>query len=99
MPFGMTCGSGGTCSMARSAWTTVRFNLAQSGEVRLVQGLLVSGEFFDVLRVPAVRGRMFTAADDLRGGGPDGAVAVISYPFWQRHFGGAASAIGAPLTI
>ena len=40
-----------------------------------------------------------TAADDLRGGGPDGAVAVISYAFWQLQFGGAASAIGAPLTI
>ena len=28
-------------------------------------------------------------ADDRRGGGPDGPVAVISHAFWQRRFGGA----------
>ena len=40
--------------------------------------------------VPPMLGRTFTADDDRRGGGPDGPVAVISYAFWQRRFGGAA---------
>jgi predicted permease len=44
-------------------------------------------------------GRMLTEADDRRGGGPDGPVAVISYGFWQRHFGGAADTIGKPLIL
>ena len=44
-------------------------------------------------------GRTFTEADDRRGGGPDGPVAVISYGFWQRRFGGAADAIGRSLTV
>jgi predicted permease len=35
----------------------------------------------------------------VRGGGPDGPVAVISYGFWQRHFAGARSVIGAPITV
>ena len=35
----------------------------------------------------------------MRGGGPDGPVAVISYTFWQRRFGGAGDAIGRRLTL
>ena len=52
-----------------------------------------------MLGVPAILGRTFTDADDRRGGGPDGPVAVISYSFWQRRFGGAADAIGRTLTL
>jgi hypothetical protein len=46
-----------------------------------------SGNIFDTLGVPAMLGRTFTDADDARGGGPDGAVAVSSYGFWQRRSG------------
>jgi predicted permease len=81
------------------AWVPIRFNLAQRGEVQLVEGSLVSGDYFRVLGVPAFLGRTFTASDDLRGGGPDGPVAVISYAFWQRHYGGASSALGTILTV
>jgi putative ABC transport system permease protein len=35
------------------AWVPIRFNLAQSGEVHLVEGSLVSGDYFRVLGVPA----------------------------------------------
>jgi predicted permease len=81
------------------AWSSLRFNLAQGGEMQPVSGMFVTGEFFTTLGVPAIIGRTFTAADDVRGGGADGAVAVISYGFWQSHFGGAAAAIGASLVI
>ena len=47
----------------------------------------------------AVLGRTITQADDARGGGADGPVAVISYGFWQRRFGGATDVIGRRLTI
>ena len=57
------------------AWTMVRFNLAQSGEVQLAEGLLVSGDYFTVPWRPAAYWRRtFTASDDLRGGGPDATV-------------------------
>jgi hypothetical protein len=49
--------------------------------------------------VRALVGRTFSDADDRRGGGADGPVAVISYSFWQRQFGGAADAIGRTLRL
>ncbi|HXX24527.1 MAG TPA: ABC transporter permease [Terriglobia bacterium] len=73
-------------------------NLAPRGEVHLVRGLWVSGDFFNVLGVQPILGRTFTDADDQRGCGT-GAGAVVSYSFWQRELGGEASAIGRKLTI
>ena len=81
------------------AWSNTRFNLAPGGQTEMVDGIWASGAFFDVLGTPAILGRTFTPADDRRGGGPDGPVAVISYNFWQRRFGGSADAIGKPLTV
>jgi putative ABC transport system permease protein len=81
------------------AWAPTRFNMAERGQADIVQGFLVSGEFFETLGVSAVLGRTFTKADDQKGGGPDGPVAVISYGFWQQRFGGAADVIGRPVTL
>ena len=81
------------------AWSNQRFNLAAGGETQYVEGIYASGGLFDTLGVPAMLGRTFTDADDVRGGGRDGAVAVISYNFWQRRFGGAANAIGQRLGL
>ena len=81
------------------AWTPQRINLAANGESHPVDGLVVTGDFFATLGVPALLGRTFTAADDLRGGGPEGPVAVISYGLWQRRFGGSSAVIGTPLPV
>ncbi len=79
------------------AWGNNNFGLAPGGAVQLARGMFVSGEFFRVLGVPALRGRVFAAADDHRGCGLPGA--VISYAFWQREFGGADSAVGSKLIL
>lgn len=81
------------------AYGNPRFNLSSGGETRPAQGLFVSGRFFDTLGVAAHLGRTFATDDDRRGGGPDGLVAVLSYNFWQREFGGRADAIGTPITL
>ena len=81
------------------AWSADSFDLSQGGPTDEVEGLWASGGMFEVLGVPAVLGRPFTRQDDVRGGGRDGAVAVISYGFWQRRFGGAADVIGRNITI
>jgi putative ABC transport system permease protein len=81
------------------AWSAQTFNLAEGGEAEVVSGLWASGSFFETLGVPSVLGRTFTDADDQRGGGPDGPVAVISYRFWQRRYAGAADVIGRRLSV
>jgi putative ABC transport system permease protein len=79
------------------AWGDNDFNIAPGGEARMVPGLFVSGDFFKVLGVSPLLGRVFTAAEDQRGCGLPGA--VISYAFWQSEFGGDTSVIGRKLTL
>lgn len=77
----------------------MRFNAASGGKVDPVDGLFASGDYFNVLGVSPAIGRMFSVADDVRGGGKDGPVAVISYPFWQMRYGAQADVIGKTLTL
>src|SRR6185295_10725982 len=63
------------------AWASPEFDLSTGGESQPVDGLWVSGDFFNTLEVRPTLGRMLTAADDRRGcAAPP---AVISYGFWQ----------------
>jgi predicted permease len=78
---------------------SARFNLNAGGEARPVAGLWVSGRLFDMLGVTPVIGRAITADDDRRGGGPDGPVAVLSYAFWQREYGGDPSVSGRAVSL
>jgi len=79
------------------AWSATRFNLAKGGEARYAEGLYVTGTFYQVLGVPAIIGRTFTAEDDK----PDCASpgAVLSAAFWQREFGGDPSILNKTVTL
>ena len=78
------------------AWSATRFNLANGGEPRYAQGLFVSGDFFRVLGINAVFGRTLTAQDDTK---TCNAGAVISYPYWQREFGGDRAVLGRSVSL
>jgi len=78
------------------AFGAQQFDLAQGGEAHNAKGLWVSGDFFRTLGVRPATGRMITVADDQRG---CSGVAVLSYSFWQDHFGGAASAVGSTISL
>jgi predicted permease len=80
-----------------AAWNSSNFNMAAGGRSRTARGMYVNGDFFNTLGVPAVIGRVFSAADDHSGCGLPGA--VISYSYWQKEFGGKPSAIGSKLTV
>ena len=79
------------------AWSTGDLPIGNSVETRMVRSLWTSGEFFSVLGVAPVCGRLLTPDDDRRGAGPGGV--VISYAFWQSELGGQDSAIGKSLTL
>ena len=81
------------------AYSGSRFNLSNTAQTEYVDGFWASGRVFEVLGIPAILGRTFTEADDRRGGGPEGAVAVISYRYWQSRYAGATDVIGQQVTI
>ncbi len=66
-------------------------NLSINGQAEVVVGQVVSGNYFDGLGAPALLGRTLIDADDRVDAEP---VAVISYRYWQRRFGGDPAAVG-----
>ena len=60
---------------------------------------LVSANFFDVLGLRPAAGRLLTADDDRPDAAHGSAIAVLSYRFWQRAFGGSPDAIGRSVRI
>ncbi len=79
------------------AWSATRFNLNSGGEAHYAEGLYVSGEFFRHLGVVPVLGHTFTTQDDSQACSNPGA--VLSYAFWQRHFGGDLGVLGRSLSL
>jgi predicted permease len=61
-----------------------------------IPGLIVTSSFFDVLRVQAHRGRVFSREEDEVGGDQK---VMLSFEHWQRAYGGAESAIGETLRV
>jgi putative ABC transport system permease protein len=80
-----------------AVWSDQRFNLATGGEVRNAKGIRVSGDFFHVLGVAPILGRLLGPEDDQPGCGISGA--NISYSFWQRNFAADPAVVGKRLTL
>ena len=58
---------------------------------------IVSGNFFETLGVRPRLGRLLTSSDDsVRGGNP---VAVLSYEFWMRRFGGSEAVLNRSILL
>lgn len=71
-------------------------NLTGDGDPERLVGSTVSGQFFQVLGVPAALGRTLAPGDDREG---ENRVVVLSHGFWQRHFGGAPDAVGKKMIL
>jgi putative ABC transport system permease protein len=80
-----------------AAWGDVNVNLAPRGEARWARGFLVSGDFFDVLGVRPMLGRLLGAEDDRPGCATAGV--VVSHGFWKRELGGDPAAVGRKLSL
>jgi macrolide transport system ATP-binding/permease protein len=77
-------------------WQVRSLNVTIQGQADLAAGWNVSGDYFHGLGVSPAAGRLIIPDDD-RAGAP--AVAVASYGFSQRRFGGAANAVGQSILI
>jgi putative ABC transport system permease protein len=57
----------------------------------------ISGEAFEILRVPPALGRVFSSEEDRFPGGH--AVAVLSHDYWQRRFHGDPAVLGRTIRL
>jgi predicted permease len=67
------------------------------GQTEQAEVQLVSGEYFQVLGVNAVAGRLFTTADNEKPGAHP--VVTLSYGFWRRRFAADVSVIDKSITL
>lgn len=72
-------------------------SVATSGDPEVLVGQMVPGDYFDLLRVRAARGRTFLPGED----GAPGAhpVAVLSDRFWHRRMAADPAAVGRTIRI
>jgi predicted permease len=77
-----------------SSWFgTLRESGAQPANIDLA---LVTGNFFDVMGLSPVLGRLTRPADDGRGAAP---VMVLTHEFWMKHYGGDPSVVGRQINL
>ena len=73
------------------------YKVGIQGRVEPLTGQQVTTNYHSLLGVPAILGRTFGPTDQPETGASP--VAVISYSFWQRRFGGDPDIIGTPITV
>lgn len=72
------------------------YNLTGVGDAERIITGQVSADMFAALRVNPALGRLFTNDEDKPGGTP---VVLLSYPLWQRRFGGQANILNQQLML
>src|SRR2546425_426899 len=73
-----------------------RLNLSGNGPATVLNGQLVSGDFFRTMGVKAAVGRVFESSDDSPSAAP---VAVLNYGYWQSAFGGSRDIVGRTIEL
>ncbi|MDE3156889.1 MAG: ABC transporter permease [Acidobacteriota bacterium] len=72
-------------------------SLTGVGKPERIYGALTTANYFDLLGVKPILGRGFTPGEESTPGGAP--VVVLSYAFWQSHFGASPSAVGRSVRI
>ena len=81
---------------AMAGYTDAAFNLTGADEPERLQGAQTTANFFDVMGVRPLFGRLYTESNEIPGN--DGVV-LLSYGLWQRKFGGTADVLGKTITL
>lgn len=79
------------------AFQNTVFNLAADGQPERTWAEFVTGNYFSMLGVDAVLGRTFTVEESRVPGAEP--VAVLSFAYWQKRFGGHEAAIGRTVKL
>ncbi len=72
------------------------FTLTGRGDPENLQGIRVTENFFRTLGVQPLLGRVFNSHEDRPGGAN---IALLSYTFWQKRFGGDNNILGQAITL
>jgi predicted permease len=75
---------------------TGRLSLTGNGPATVINGQLVSGDFFRTMGLKAATGRLLHVADDTPSAAP---VAVLNYGYWQSAFGGSRDIVGHAIEL
>jgi predicted permease len=73
-----------------------RVNVVVNGQAEIATGFVASGNYYQVLGVPARLGRTIVPDDDRATAAP---VAVISHKYWMARFGGNPNALGMSVRV
>ena len=79
-----------------AAWSDEAFAISTGTESLTVNGAAVSGQFFDLVGLAPVRGKLIGDADDRPGAAN---IAVLSERLWRRQFGADAAVVGSTIRI
>jgi predicted permease len=74
----------------------ISFSLTGSGEAEQLQAELLSSDYFSLLGVKPVLGRMFAPGEDEVGAAP---IVLISGGLWKRKFGSSPEVLGRTVTL
>src|SRR5262245_16183169 len=79
-----------------SGMTSGTFHLTGGGDPEEVRSATVSINFFEVIRVSPMLGRVFTAEEERPG---NNRVVILSHALWQRRFGGDSGILNKPISL
>ncbi len=79
-----------------AGYRDARMSLAGDSYPSLISGRYVTANYFELMGVSPILGRTFQPAENVEGG-PQ--VAILSYEFWQRQYGGKPAILGQTLRL
>jgi len=88
--------SNGVFSRLAAIGGVTQLNMRGNGPARIVRAELVTGGYFDTLKVGAALGRTLDPSDDTPGASP---VGVLGYGYWQGAFGGDCAVVGRTILL
>jgi predicted permease len=80
-----------------AAESMIQAAVSDQKQNEVIWGEVVSGDYFDVLRIKAITGRTFAADEDKTPGAA--AVVVLGHSFWQRRFAADPNIVGKTVEL